>query len=127
VSEALTETIDVFPTLLEAAGREPSRRAFGQSLTPWLRGEPAEHREAVFSEVNHITMVRTERHKYAMDADGDGFMLYDLAADPDERNNLIGHPDCAELERELRERILRWLASTQCRQRWATSEDILGR
>ena len=127
VSEALTQTIDVFPTLLEAAGRDPSRRAFGRSLTPLLRDETTEHREAVFSEVNHITMIRTEHHKYALDSEGDGFMLYDLAADPEERNNLIGHPDCAELERELRERILCWLASTQCRQRWATSEDILGR
>jgi choline-sulfatase len=126
VSEALVETIDVFPTLLEAAGRDPSKRAFGRSLTPLLTGETTQLHDAVFSEVNQITMLRTETHKYALDSEGDGFMLYDLVQDPDERANLIGHPDHADLEAELRERVLQWLMRAQCRQRWQTSESILG-
>jgi arylsulfatase A-like enzyme len=126
VSEALVQTIDVFPTLLEAAGRDPSKRAFGRSLTPLLTGETTQLHDAVFSEVNQITMLRTETHKYALDSEGDGFMLYDLVQDPDERANLIGHPDHADLEAELRERVLQWLMRAQCRQRWQTSESILG-
>ncbi|MFQ5808948.1 MAG: sulfatase, partial [Armatimonadota bacterium] len=115
-SEALVENIDVFPTLLEAVGAEPSTRALGRSLWPVLRGETEQHREAVFSEVNDTTMIRTAQFKYAMDAEGDGFMLHDLAADPEERTNLIGRPDSVEIERELRDQMLRWLAATQCRQ-----------
>lgn len=52
-------------------------------------------------------MLRTERHKYAVHEDGAGYMLYDLAEDPQERNNLIGHPDARAIERDLRERLPR--------------------
>jgi hypothetical protein len=58
-------------------------------------------------------MVRTERHKYAVDGEGRGFMLFDLEEDPHERRNLVGHADFQLIEAELRERLLRWLVSTQ--------------
>jgi choline-sulfatase len=114
-SEALVETIDAFPTLLEIAGCEPSARALGCSLASILRGEEAAVRDAVLSEVDGITMLRTEHLKYALDAGGEGFMLYDLANDPQERLNLIGHPDYAGLEAEMRERVLCRLVGTQVR------------
>ncbi|MFQ6131455.1 MAG: sulfatase [Armatimonadota bacterium] len=116
-SEALVENIDVFPTILEAVGAEPSKRCLGRSLWPVLLGEEQEHRQAVFSEVDSITMVRTRSHKYAMDAEGDGFMLYDLTVDPEERTNLVGKADAADTETDLRDCVLRWLAGTQVRQR----------
>ena len=115
-SQALVENIDVFPTLLEAVGAAPSKRCFGRSLWPLLRGERQEHRQAVFSEVDTTTMVRTQRHKYALDAEGDGFLLYDLRQDPQERANLLGKPAAAALDAELRDRLLRWLVATQVRQ-----------
>jgi arylsulfatase A-like enzyme len=99
------ETVDIFPTVLDAAGCEPSQRALGQSLMPLVDGDADEVGDAAFSEVDQITMVRTRTHKYAMDAQGRGFMLYDLEADAEERNNLVGHPDCGGLEMKLRDRI----------------------
>jgi choline-sulfatase len=118
-SDALVQNIDVYPTLLEAVGAEPSERCFGKSLWPVLREPNAKHREAAFSEISsrgyHSTMVCTDQYKYAMDHTGEGYMLYDVAEDPREQNNLIGHADFQEIEREYRDRILRFLVDTQCR------------
>jgi choline-sulfatase len=119
ISDALVEIIDVYPTLLEVAGAEPSRRCFGRSLWPILNGEKTSHRDAVFSEIfragHYSVMIRTERYKYAMDDTGDGYLLFDLQTDPEERNNLVGHPDMRGIERELREDILRFWIEKQTR------------
>ncbi|MGH2369773.1 MAG: sulfatase family protein, partial [Chloroflexota bacterium] len=109
--QALVEQIDLFPTVLEAAGAPPSPRTFGRSLLPLARGETAQTREAVFSELAREVMVRTDGHKYAVNREGRGYLLYDLRADPHEQRNLTGHPDYREVERELRERMLVWLVS----------------
>jgi uncharacterized sulfatase len=112
-SAALVEHIDLFPTFLEAAGVEPSRRALGHSLLPLARGDVPAVRAAAHSELGGEIMVRTHRHKYAVDRQGRGYLLYDLVADPGEQTNLIGHHDHAALERTLREDLLTWLVSTQ--------------
>ena len=118
-SDALTEIIDIYPTLLEAAGATPSERCFGKSLWPVLREPEARHRDAAFSEISsrghHDTMIRTERYKYVVDETGEGFMLYDVLQDPTEQTNLIGHPELQSVERDLRDRILRFLLEAQCR------------
>jgi len=116
VSDALVETIDVFPTLLEAVGAEPSHRCLGRSLWPCLRHPSAEVREDVLSEIHDTTMIRTRRWKYACDAQGRGYMLFDLENDPNEQNNLIGTPGADAVEAEMRERLLRRLLATQVRQ-----------
>jgi arylsulfatase A-like enzyme len=118
-SDALAQIIDVYPTLLEAAGAEPSRRCFGQSLWPALKDQDAKIRDAVFSEISsqgyHNIMVRDDQYKYAMDNTGEGYMLYDVIKDPKEKNNLIGHTDFRRIEQEYRGRVLRFLLDTQCR------------
>ncbi|MFQ6098138.1 MAG: sulfatase, partial [Armatimonadota bacterium] len=116
-SDALVEIMDAFPTLLEAIGLPTSERALGKSLWPLLRGEADFVRDAAFSEVNQISMLMTGRYKYAVDSEGDGFMLFDVSADPDERENLVGHPDFGDVEEQMRERLLKWLLATQVRQR----------
>ena len=112
--DALIEQLDLFATVVEAGGAAPSARAFSRSLLPLARGDvDAPRRDAVYSELKREVMVRTERHKYAVDAEGRGFLLFDLEDDPHEQRNLVGHPDAAELERDLRDRMLRWMVSTQ--------------
>jgi choline-sulfatase len=119
VSDALAQNIDVYPTLLEAAGAEPSKRCFGRSLMPVISDPGSDHRDAVFSEISsrgyHNTMVLTKQHKYSMDNTGSGYMLFDVAEDPEEQNNLICHSNSRDIERKLRERILQFLIDTQCR------------
>jgi len=123
-SEALTDTLDLFATFLELAGCEPSRRCMGRSLLPVLDGSDPAGKEEVFSEVARgtdsgrlarTTMVRTRRHKYALDDLGRGFLLYDMERDPAESRNLVGMPEHAGLEQELRDRIFRFLL----REQWA--------
>jgi len=115
-SDALAEIIDIFPTLLEAAGCEPSGRCLGRSLWPVLRDPDATLRRWQLSEVGHYgrcIMIRSHRRKYAIDPDGRGFMLYDLLDDPDEQNNLAGAAGASALEAEMREALLGRLVEAQ--------------
>lgn len=108
-TDAMAETVDIMPTVLEAVGADVPEGCRGKSLWPALRDPSATLRDAAISEVEHRgrrnTMIRTDRCKYAVHEDGRGYMLYDLAEDPEERSNLIGHPDARAVERELRERL----------------------
>ena len=85
---------------------------------PALRSPAAKGREDVLSEVRgeegaNTFMLRTERYKYALDASGEGYLLHDLAADPHEQVNLIGHPEHRTIEAELRDRLFRRILQDQ--------------
>ena len=119
-TSALVENVDVFPTLLEAVGCEPSMRCLGRSLWPVIRDPQAELRDYQLSEIKwqresgeRRIMVRSHRHKYAIDEAGRGFMLYDLQEDPEEQKNLIGRKGSGSLEQRLRENLLKRLVASQ--------------
>jgi len=116
-TDALVENIDVFPTILDAAGCGPSARCTARSLVPLATGETTEGRDAVLSEVldsvSRTMMVRTRTHKYAMDEFGEGYMLFDVENDPTEQTNLIGRHDAHRLETDMRDLLLRELAARQ--------------
>ncbi|HEU5316391.1 MAG TPA: sulfatase-like hydrolase/transferase, partial [Chloroflexota bacterium] len=102
--DAPIEQLDLFATVVEAGGAPPSARAFARSLLPLARGDgDAPARDAVFSELKRQIMIRTQRHKYVVDAEGAGLQLFDLREDPTERRNLVGHAGTETLERELRD------------------------
>src|SRR5712692_2945857 len=50
VIEAMTESVDVGPTILEIAGVPPFEVTHGRSLAPLLGGETMRHRDMVFTE-----------------------------------------------------------------------------
>jgi arylsulfatase A-like enzyme len=120
-SDALASLIDLFPTTLDAAGVEAEAATTGQSLLASARhpdSTDGETREMVASFVgDRRTMLVTREHKYAVDGDGEGYLLVDREADPDERENLVGHPDYAEVEAEFRERLLRFYQRSSTRYR----------
>jgi arylsulfatase A-like enzyme len=61
-------------------------------------------------------MLRTERWKYVHYAfDEEVGELYDLAADPDELDNLFNRPEAAHELQRLRTLMLRWLARSTYR------------
>jgi arylsulfatase A-like enzyme len=95
--EGLVQTIDLFPTILKAAGLPvPSQE--GQDLEETRRAVFAEHSD-------HLgAMVRTRDFKYI----DQGPQLYDLKADPGETKNLAGRG--LAVERELSDLLRRWQA-----------------
>lgn len=69
VTRSLVSNLDVFPSLLEAAGVPVPARVQGRSLLPLAQGSSPDAREAVFAEktfhsyYDPMRGVRTERHK----------------------------------------------------------------
>ena len=105
VTDALAEIGDVFPTLLEAAGCDPSARCLGRSLWPVLRDPTSELRKYQLSEVRYggrQIMIRSRQYKLAIDSQSQAYMLYDLARDPDEQYNLVVDESARSLKQELR-------------------------
>ena len=92
--DALVENIDVLPTVLEAVGVPQPPMSLGRSLLPVISNPAAQYRTDLLSEIyyggSRNTMLKTARHKYVIDQEGRGYMLYDLDQDPDEQDNLIG-------------------------------------
>jgi arylsulfatase len=108
--DALTELIDLAPTLLEAAGIDPPPdRLQGKSLTPLLAGETATHRDHVFCEYYnswthgdaYASCLRTQTHKLVRYHTTDEGELYDLETDPGEFDNLWNTPEHRELQLDL--------------------------
>ncbi len=95
VSETNVSLIDIFPTVLEAAGVEPGPEDAGLGGTSlWQLAREDGHRSrTVFSEYHAsaspsgIFMVRGERYKYVHYV-GYPPQLFDLEADPEETRNL---------------------------------------
>lgn len=105
--------IDLYPTLSELAGLEPTLQALaldGDSLAPWLSGREAEppdrpvicqtygrgpdYDEATWTENHTLTRITRRGDWKAIERTGYGDReLYDLAADPRERRNLAGDPE----------------------------------
>ncbi|HEY7214690.1 MAG TPA: sulfatase [Thermoanaerobaculia bacterium] len=109
----LVQTIDLFPTLLAAAGVKAPPQD-GTDLRE-LTGEGRSGRRAVFSEhAGRLGIsLRTREHRYGLSQGNerffpDGPYLYDLKADPDEVQNLAGRG--LPVEKELNQLLLRWLA-----------------
>ena len=115
VSE-LVSLVDLLPTFLDVATQgdvpELVTSADGRSLVPLMRGQRADRRNQVVSEYTGegvcapCRMVRRDGVKLIY-THGHPDLMYDLAADPLELDNLIGRPEYADIERELREEVLR--------------------
>jgi len=131
VSPALASAVDLHPTLLELAGvavpADP--RAAGRSLAPLLRGQGGTSRElvAVFDEYGGTRMVRTADTKYVLRPDGGPVELYDLAADPEERDNRANDPGLRARQAELRTALLDFFAGCVDPARDAWSRPVSGR
>ncbi len=80
-TDALVQYADVLPTLIEAAGGKPSRRAFdGTSFLPVLLGDKSTHREFVYGMHNNIP----EGPAYPIRTISDGQYRYIRNLSPDE-------------------------------------------
>ncbi len=144
VCDALVESIDVAATFIEAAGGEvPDHIIEGRSLLPWLHGESPEWRDYVISEYDfsaqpvgaklglaprdcRLFMVFDGRYKLMHCATPDlRPMLFDLATDPDELNDLARGKDHSDTILRLTQYLHEW--GLRMSQRVTKSEsDIIG-
>jgi arylsulfatase A-like enzyme len=126
--DALVECIDLLPTFVEAAGRDPGGLDHvleGWSLLPVLRGGAAPAREAVFCEYDYsasplagrlelhpddarMFMVFDGRFKMVHFEGGFRPMLFDLDADPGELDDLGASPAHEEVRAALYDRLAAW-------------------
>jgi arylsulfatase A-like enzyme len=127
VDARFVEGVDVVPTILEAlAVPGASQRIEGRSLLPLLHGERPPWRDFVYSELDYgfrearrllgrtpqqsrAFSIRNERWRYVHWLDLPE-QLFDLAADPDELQDLGRDPGHAAVREALRAALLDFLA-----------------
>ncbi|MFC1735638.1 sulfatase [Candidatus Hydrogenedentota bacterium] len=110
VSEALVQSVDLMPTLLELTGVDRPDSVQGKSLVPIIRGEQEHVHDVVLAEVGFIpservVMIRTGNHKYVYYTDGSE-ELFDLKNDPNEFTNLAALAENKDLVSEMRLKML---------------------
>lgn len=129
---AMTESVDVTPTVLDWIGLPPPPAMDGRSLLPFARGEtPEGWRDAVLMEAefgepgkptrfqkalglgpdqSSAAIIREPGWKYVHFGGGVPPMLFDLKADPHETSNLAGDPahtdQMARMARKLLDRMM---------------------
>jgi iduronate 2-sulfatase len=107
---ALSELVDLYPTLAELSGLSAPDYLDGASLVPVLTDPARTVKDAAFTQVRRGEAngysVRTDRWRYtAWDEGRLGEQLYDMAADPGETTNLASDPRWAATVAELRQRL----------------------
>ncbi|KQZ14157.1 arylsulfatase [Mesorhizobium sp. Root554] len=120
--KALFSTIDVAPTLIDAAGLEVPDSMTGQSIMPVVRDARLPWRQDVFFQISETETgraLRTHRWKYGVTSEYDKDLassdvyresyLYDLDNDPYEMVNLVGMDAFREVADGLKARLLAWI------------------
>ncbi len=125
VVKELVSLLDLPPTLLRAAGVEPPPHFKGRPLQELGSGAARPWPEEVFVQISESYIgraIRTSRWKYSVwvptdqpwggcaVASSDRYVeqcLYDLAADPHERHNLVADPALVGVRSELAAKLIR--------------------
>ena len=113
-SERVINQVDIFPTVLDLVGMGDVVIADspGKSFASILRDETTEWDDTGYFEYITVRAIATDRWKYVKRLFGDKPELYDLNADPEERNNLsavVQYADViASLDAKLDEHFARY-------------------
>ena len=104
---------DLLPTLCDLAGVKYTGTLPGKSLKGLLTGRgPAPERDCLFLETYNSYTVHDGRYKYTVfELPGNPEMLVDLKNDPGEVRNLAGEKGSEEVQRALKEKLMKHLAS----------------
>jgi iduronate 2-sulfatase len=109
VTAALTETIDLYPTLCALTGLPIPTTVEGKSLIPLLRQPQSPWKDAAVGRFSNGDTIRTDRYRYSEYHDKNGTyqarMLYDHTNDPLENNNLAEDPSMAPVVADLAEKL----------------------
>ncbi len=105
VSNALTEFVDIYPSLCRLNGLPLPEHLEGISFVPLMQDPERPWKKAAFSRWKTGDSVRTDRYRYTEWTDDDGDkvnrMLYDHQADPNENVNIAELPENRELVNSL--------------------------
>lgn len=132
IVEALTEAVDLMPTLLSMVDSEVPVQLDGHSLQPWL-GQPdsepanwrthvhweydfrdvlslkAEQHFGLASQACNLSVSRSAEYKYVHCA-GLPPLLFNLQEDPEECNNIVDEPEALSIRQAFAEELLAWRA-----------------
>jgi len=117
VESGLVGTTDIFATILDYAGAErpTAEESSGRCMRPLLEGTSVDWENAVFMEQEETRAIRTERWLFMRRFKPSSYdfadELYDLADDPDERDNIVADPAHQATVAELCERIDRFFGT----------------
>jgi len=136
---ALTESIDIMPTILEALNIPAESNIEGRSLMPLINAQSEKIREYAFAETGVSLFEQNKRWyfngiggKWKMITDGkykliliphpenDIYELYNLEKDPNETKNLIDEEK--EIEESLKQKLYSWLQKKQVEERQVFTE-----
>ncbi len=112
-NEALTQTIDIFPTLVDILQLSPQNAVLqGKSLLPLMAGTANSVNEYLYFRTLWQTPrygVRGTVYKYIFYTRTGQEELYNLQDDPEEKNNLIGSNEVIEIENYFRQQFSMWV------------------
>ncbi len=126
VDNSLVSTVDILPTVLQAAGLTVPRNLAGRSLMQLFRGNTTGWRGLLAAEYTSHTRelfkprrcIRGRRYKYILNLLSHRMLnqvreeLYDLSTDAHEFKNLAGIPKYQERQEFLRGQLLKWRQET---------------
>lgn len=111
LNDTMLNHYDFFPTILEYCGvkLEDNPKRPGKSFVPVLRGEAGvDSPIVIYSEYGPCRMIRTRQYKYVHRYPYGEHELYDMIADPGEKENLYGRGEYEEVARQLRHEMQLW-------------------
>ena len=108
-SLAITEFIDIYPSLSELTNLPIPEHLDGTSFVPVLENAAIKVKDAAFVKYHGAESVVTERYSYTEFLDNEGIvkanMLYDLKEDPKENENISLKEENKELVEQLSKRL----------------------
>ncbi len=135
-TDVMVSTLDLLPTILEISGGDIPANLDGKSMLGVWEGKIDHLHDKLFFSYTGVIVssrrqetpfpiraVRTDRYKYirylnatvghpkVKDKIFPAEELFDLRADPQEKNNLAGSPDLAKIKQTLRDDIDSWMKS----------------
>ncbi len=123
-SQTMLNSVDVMPTLFGLAGVKLPKGIQGKDLSHAALGEKGEEPDSVYLQIlgpgwpNRGEWVgcwrglRTRRWTYARWIETGDVWLFDRENDPYEMNNLAGDPKHGKTQKEMEERLQRWMKET---------------
>jgi arylsulfatase A-like enzyme len=109
-TDALTELVDVYPTIVDLCDAAPPEHLAGSTQRPVLEDPDVQVRDsAIANQRDHErgVTIRTDRYRYTEYHEDDRVYaeLYDHSVDPGEYDNLAGESSYETVQAELRERL----------------------